>query len=411
MATQAQVDGARAIGEGDGSPDWMISVDDHVLEPPHVWQSRLPQRFREMGPRIVADADGEAWVYEGKRLPTIGLNAAAGKDKAEVSPEPVTYATMRPGCYDPRARLEDMDQAGVLASLSFPSFPRFCGQVFMEADDKELSLLCVRAYNDWMIEEWCGTAPDRYIPMIIVPLWDPHLAAREIERCAAMGARAVAFSENPEPLGLPTIHDPDRHWDPFLRAAADAELVVCMHVGSSSRVPKISSDAPFLANLAWGATRTSGAMLAWLFSGYFDRLPNLKIALSEGEIGWIPYFLERAEQVLDKQRHWVARGFTFSDATGAHGESQVDLDTLDVRALYRDHVFGCFIDDIHGLRSLDEIGEDNVMIEMDYPHLDTTWPDSLTLAKERVKHLSPEVQHKLLRGNAERLFRFTARHS
>ena len=135
-------------------------------------------------------------------------------------------------------------------------------------------------------------APGRYIPLTLIPLWDPPLAAKELERCAAKGATAFAFSENPAPLGLPTIHDPSRYWDPVMAAATDLDMVVCMHTGSSSQVPTIAPDSPFMANLAWGANRTSGAMLSWLFSGLFTRFPNLKIALSEGEIGWIPYFLE-----------------------------------------------------------------------------------------------------------------------
>ncbi len=146
-----------------------------------------------------------------------------------------------------------------------------------------------------------------------------------------------------------------------------------MHVGSSSQVPQIAPDSPFMANLAWGAVRTSGAMLSWLFSGMFTRFPNLKIALSEGEIGWMPYFLERAEQVLDKQRFWVQRGVKFME----HATTDVDLNTIDIRALFRDHVFGCFIDDAHGIASIDEIGEDNIMCETDYPHSDSTWPDCI----------------------------------
>src|SRR5690606_3183787 len=122
---------------------------------------------------------------------------------------------------------------GILASLCFPSFPRFCGQIFAEANDKDLALLCVQAYNDWMIDEWCASAPGRFIPLVIMPLWDPPAAAREIERCAAKGATALAFSENPEPLGLPTIHDLGRYWDPLLAAAEAANMVICMHVGSS----------------------------------------------------------------------------------------------------------------------------------------------------------------------------------
>jgi len=249
---------------------WLISVDDHFLEPATVWQDRVPAKYRDVAPRIERDGKDEFWAYEDERLPTAGLSAVAGKQE-EFSPEPVTYDDMRPGCYDPTARLEDMNRAGLIASLSFPSFPRFCGQIFYEPRDRELALLCVRAYNDWMIDEWCAAAPGRYIPLVIIPLWDPALAADEMDRCAAKGARAFCFSENPAPLGLPMIHDPDRYWDPVMAAAQANELVLCMHIGSSSTIPAISPDSPFMANLAWGANRTSGAMLAWLFSGYLQR--------------------------------------------------------------------------------------------------------------------------------------------
>jgi predicted TIM-barrel fold metal-dependent hydrolase len=383
--------------------DWLISVDDHVLEPPGVWVDRVPAKDRDRAPHQVIEGDMEFWVYDGKRYPSSGLSAVAGKKKEEFSPEPVTYAEMRPGCYDAKARIEDMDRAGILASLCFPTVTRFCGQLFMEASDREFGFVCLQAYNDWMIEEWCGAAPGRYIPLVLIPMWDPALAAKEMERCAAKGSTAFAFSENPAPLGLPTIHDKDRYWDPVMAAASDLEMVCSMHVGSSSQVPQIAPDSPFMANLAWGAVRTSGAMLSWLFSGMFTRFPGLKIALSEGEIGWMPYFLERAEQVLDKQRFWVQRGVQFME----HATTDVDLNTIDIRALFRDHVFGCFIDDAHGIASIDDIGEDNIMCETDYPHSDSTWPDCIGVVKKRIGHLSPEVQYKLLRGNAERLYRFT----
>jgi predicted TIM-barrel fold metal-dependent hydrolase len=158
-----------------------------------------------------------------------------------------------------------------------------------------------------------------------------------------------------------------------------------------------------MANLAWGAIRTSGAMLSWLFSGMFQRFPNLKIALSEGEIGWMPYFLERAEQVLDKQRYWVMRGQTFMD----HAATDVDLNTLNIRELFREHVYGCFIEDHHGIASIEEIGEDNIMCETDYPHSDSTWPNCISGVKKLIGHLPAETQYKLLRGNAEKLYRFT----
>jgi predicted TIM-barrel fold metal-dependent hydrolase len=392
--------------------DWLVSVDDHVIEPPNVWLDRLPSKYHDRAPRMARGERGAVWQYEDKVVPTVGLSVAAGKEKEEFSPEAVSFDDMRAGAYDPIARVADMDRAGILASICFPSFPRFCGQIFWEAKDKELAMLCVQAYNDWMIDEWCGAAPGRFIPLVIIPLWDPKAAAKEIERTAALGARTFAFSENPEPLGLPTINDRGRYWDPVMAAANDTGMIVSMHVGSSSTMPSIWSDAPGLANLTFGAARTAGTMIGWLFSDMFDRFTDLKIVLSEGNIGWMPYFIERAEQVLDKQRHWAKRMNVqmYQGAGGAQPDDpvpQADLDTLDVRRRFRDHIYGCFIEETAGLRCLDIIGEDNVMIETDYPHSDTTWPDCIDVAHNLVKDLPPATQRKILRGNAERLFRFT----
>jgi predicted TIM-barrel fold metal-dependent hydrolase len=393
--------------------DWLVSVDDHVLEPKDLWQSRVPGKYRSQAPRLVTDNEGETWVYEGKRVPTSGLAAVAGKRREEFSFEPVTYAEMRPGCYDSVARLDDMNSAGILASLCFPSFPRFCGQIFYEANDRDLAFLCVQAYNNWMIEEWCGSAPGRFIPLIILPLWDPKLSAQEIRRCADQGTHAVAFSENPEPLGLPTINDPARYWDPVWDACQDTETVVCMHTGSSSVPMRFSSNSYTLMNLAWGAgSRVSGTLLDWMFASVFDRFPKLKIALSEGGIGWMPYFLERAEQVIDKQRHWAARGEQIFDRRAATVQidtsKALNLEGFDLRERFRDHVYGCFIDDFVGLSHIRELGVDNIMIETDYPHADSTWPNCISHAHKQLEttDLSDAEKYKVLRGNAERVFQF-----
>ncbi|MEM7140670.1 MAG: amidohydrolase family protein [Actinomycetota bacterium] len=385
--------------------DWLISVDDHILEPPDLWTSRLPAKDHDRAPHMETNNGVEGWTYDGRFMPSVGLSAVAGKTKEEFSPEPITYAEMRPGCYDSVERIADMDQAGILASLCFPTITRFCGQLFMEASDREFAMTCLKIYNDFIVEEWCGNAPGRYIPLMLIPMWDPQAAAIEMERMHEKGVNTFAFSENPHPLGLPTIHDADGYWDPVLAAANEMEMVASMHVGSSSQVPHISPDSPFLANLTWGAIRTSGAMLDWIFSGKFDRYPNLKIALSEGECGWMPYFLERAEQVLDKQKYWVSKGQKFMDHAGS--AESVDLFALDIRETFRNHVFGCIIEDHHSIASIDEIGEDNIMIETDYPHSDSTWPRCIDVAREVVSPLTPEQQYKILRGNAERLYDFT----
>jgi predicted TIM-barrel fold metal-dependent hydrolase len=387
----------------DQLPD-IISVDDHILEPPNVWVDRVAAKDRDRAPHMELIDGMDYWVYDGKKYPSSGLSAVAGKSKEEFSPEPLPYSEMRPACYDPKARLEDMDRAGILASACFPTITRFCGQLFMENSDRVWGLQMLKIYNDWLIEEWCATAPGRYIPLVLIPMWDPKLAVEEIERMAGMGATSFLFSENPSKLGLPTIHDENGFWDPVMKAANDLQMVVSMHVGSSSEVPQIAPDAPFMANLTWGATRTSGAMLSWLFSGMFQKYPDLKIALSEGEIGWIPYFLERAVDVVDKQKHWVKKGAGF---LGHAGKGGLDLDTFDVRQTFRDHIFGCFIHDEHGIASIDEIGEDNIMCETDYPHSDSTWPDCIQAVKHQIDHLPAETQYKILRGNAEKLYRFT----
>ena len=305
--------------------DWLISVDDHILEPPNLWVDRVPAKDRDRAPHMIDGSAGRSGSTTASVSRLSGLSAVAGKSKEEFSPEPVPYSEMRPGCYDAAARIEDMDRAGILASLCFPTLTRFCGQLFMDASDREFGFTCLQAWNDWMVEDWCGAAPGRYIPLMLIPMWDPQLAVKEMHRMAAKGVTTFAFSEEPSKLGLPSIHDKDRYWDPVFATANELGLVASMHVGSSSNVPKIADDAPFMANLAWGAIRTAGAMLSWLFSGHFTRFPNLKIALSEGEIGWMPYFLERAEQVVDKQRYWVARGARFMDYAGS---DDVDMDTL-----------------------------------------------------------------------------------
>jgi len=388
--------------------NWMTSVDDHVIEPPSVWVDRVPAKYRDVCPRVITEDGAEYWVYEHTKSITGGLGASAGRRPEEITALGFPYADMRPGCYDAKARLEDMNQAGILASLNFPSVPRFCGQLFWEAKDKDLALLCVKAYNDWMVDEWCATDPGRYIPLGIIPLWDPKLAAEEMVRLHAKGVRSIAFSENFEPLGLPTIHT--GHWHPVLQTASDLNMVLSIHIGSSSTFHKISKDSPFMANFSLGMIRPAGALMDWIFSGLLHKYPNIKIALSEGWVGWIPYVLQRAKQVYDTQRHWVSQGIALGNVGPVQNyDTDIDYDQIDVYKDYYDHFYGCFIDDLAGLKMLDIVGENNVMIESDYPHSDTTWPHSMKLAHEHLDEagLTDVQKYKILRGNAEKLYQFT----
>jgi predicted TIM-barrel fold metal-dependent hydrolase len=383
----------------------VISVDDHVIEPATVWQDRLPSRYRDAGPRVIqmrghmnyvggvfsyepAD-DGpncDWWVYEDKKIPQTRLSAAVGFDRDDVKVTGITYEEMRPGCYDPVARLADMDLNHTEASLAFPSFPRFCGQTFAEANDKDLADLCVKAYNDWMVDEWCGGSNGRLIPLIIIQLWDAELAAAEVRRNAERGVHAVCFSEIPPYLGLPSIHTD--YWEPLFRACAETGTVINMHIGSSSKMPSTSADAP----AAVGSTLTFGnamsSMTDWLFSGWLVRLPELKLAYSEGQIGWIPYILERADKVWEHNRAWGGVADAVPEPPSTY---------------YYRQIFGCFFDDEHGLESLARVGVDNITFETDYPHSDSTWPHTLQVAQKLMGHLDPVSIRKIVRGNAIRM--------
>ena len=301
----------------------IISVDDHVVEPAHLWDRWLPDRYRARGPHVerrgigtmkhigggvyeqTFDDDGpkaDCWVYEDLVYINKRHVAAVGFDRDDMTMSPITYDEMRPGCYDPKARVDDMEMNWVDASLSFPTFPRFCGQTFLEAKDRELAHACVLAYNDWMVDEWCGDSNGRLIPLTIVPLWDPALAAAEVERNAARGVHAVCFSEIPSKLGLPTIHSGE--WDPFFATCQDTDTVVCMHIGSSSQMPATSADAPVAVAATLSFNNAMASLSDFLFSGVLVRFPQLTLAYSEGQIGWLPYVLERADDVWREHRAW-----------------------------------------------------------------------------------------------------------
>jgi predicted TIM-barrel fold metal-dependent hydrolase len=396
--------------------DWIISVDDHVLEPPTVWQDRVPARYKDAAPKIVVGDGVEAWQYEGRLYPTSGLSAAAGKATKDISPHALNYSDMRPGCYEPNARVADMDEAGVIASLNFPSFPRFCGQTFMEGADSELGELCIRAWNDWMLDEWCAAAPGRFIPGTLIPFWDVEKSVKEVERCAAQGSKAVIFSENPAKLrykGQPMHSIHDHYWDPLWAVLQETGIPLCMHYGSSSNMARTSDDAPYLVSLASNSfILPISTTLDWIFSGNLGRFPGLKICMSESQIGWVAPTLERAEYVVKIQGEWNSRlqySGTMADVkrTLTEREEELFVDERSPTQIFKDQIFTCFFYDFVGVKAMKDLGAvDNMLIEMDYPHTDSTWPNSLKLALDQVADLTDEEKWKVLAGNAMRIHNF-----
>ena len=388
-----------------------ISVDDHVLEPPDLWTERLPSRYVDVGPRVIREkgrlgtgkngASGpwvpddsgrwaDIWHYESLIKPLDRHFGAAGFDLQELDWEAVTFDELRPGCYRQVDRLADMDRNHTDVSICFPNtVPRFCGQQFAEADDKELSLLCVRAYNDWMIDEWCaGLGQGRLIPMTIVPLWDPSLAADEIVRCAAKGSHAVSFSESLYMLGLPSIYSGE--WEGFFAACESTETTICLHIGSSSKTPTTAPDAPHMVSSILLTSNAAGSLLDFIFSGVLHRFPGLKLAYSETDVGWMPYLIQRMDWKWSKR----GRGTEFGG----------DLPELPSSYL-KDRVYGCLIDDVVGMEMRSAVNN-QICFETDYPHADTSWPDSVKVASSIIDAcgLSQSETYAFLRGNAVRAF-------
>ncbi|MCD4533057.1 amidohydrolase [Nocardioides sp. cx-169] len=391
----------------------IVSVDDHLIEHPRVFSDRLPKKFVAEGPRIVEDEQGRhVWHMEDDVFPYIGLNAVAGKEPSEFGMEPLRFDDMIPGCYDPVARVKDMDLDGVQAACCFPSFPGFGGRVFLRAKDKELGLACIRAWNDFHIDEWCASAPGRYVPLAILPLWDVQASVEELRRVASKGVRTVSFPDSPVPLGMPSFHSD--HWDPLWAVFEETGIPVSLHFGSGSFVPGFSAsasalakggafksvsermdlgeakdEAPTAVSFALYATNLMWTTVDLIFSGKLQKFPGLKFMLAEGGIGWMPYIAERADAVWERHRYY----------------QPIDFDQRPSELL-RKHFWGCYITDEFGLKNRHEIGIDRICVEVDYPHSDSVWPNSRKLIGESLLDVPDDEVHRIVELNARDVFNF-----
>ncbi|CAB4729566.1 MAG: amidohydrolase family protein [Actinobacteria bacterium] len=367
----------------------MISCDDHIVEPPDTFTGRVPKHLAERAPRVIENADGsEQWLFDGELMPNVGFNAVAGRPVAEYSFDPTRFDQMRKGSWDVASRIDDMNLDGVYGSLCFPSFiPGFAGQrLYNVAKDTELAVACTRAWNDWMLDEWCGYAPDRLIPSQL-PIWsDPILAAAEIRKNAERGFKAISFSEGPHLLGYPSLHT--GYWDPVMEACQETSTVVCLHVGSSGTSPATAPDAP---SDAVGALFFAYAMYSavdWLFSKIPVRYPDIQICLSEGGIGWVAGLIDRFEHMNQ-----------YSSMYGTW--DGIELTPAEV---FKRNFWFCAIDDPSSFLQTEVIGVNNIMVESDYPHADTTWPHTQDKLHAQIAHLSRADRDRICWGNAAELF-------
>jgi predicted TIM-barrel fold metal-dependent hydrolase len=366
----------------------VISVDDHLVEPPHMFEGRLPSHLQDRAPKVVLDERGhEVWEFEGERHFQVGQNAVAGRRPETVKIEPFRFDQMRPGCYDPDARVRDMDIGGIWASLCFPSMiTGFCGRVFSQIADRELGYAVTQAWNDWMHEEWWGSHPERFIPLGITDLGDAERGAAEIRRNAERGFTSVSLPERPHRIGFPSIFDD--HWDPIIRACAETGTVISLHVGSSG----MADFAPGCPPLQIGATLFGQLSLTacaeWVWSAWAVRYPDLKIAMSEGGIGWVAMLIDRLDNIVDRSGYGM---------DGFGGLRPADV--------LRRNFWFCTIDDPSTIETRHAIGVDHVMLEVDYPHGDGTWPDTQAVIERYWGHLPVDELRQMTHRNAAALYR------
>jgi predicted TIM-barrel fold metal-dependent hydrolase len=369
-----------------------ISVDDHVVEPPHVFTDHIEPRFRDRAPRIVDRDRVQGWLWEDRFYPLSFQGnpqtrrfregeAGRGDDLAARR-----YEDMIPAAYDVHERVGAMDEDGVWAELLFPTFPRFGGTRLLDADDKELGLAIVRAWNDWMLDEWCASYPDRFIPQTLVPLWDVPASVTEIERCAAKGSRAILFVENPHPLGLPSF--PSGHWRPIFEACNATGLPLSMHIGTSAGLLSPSPDSTPSVGIALCGVNSMSALGDLIYGGAFNGLPSCRVALSEGGAGWVPYVLERLDYTWLRSRY--------------EGLKNTELPS----EVFAQHVWVCMISDRYAIRNRDLIGVDKIMWEADFPHNDSNWPNSRKVLAETMADVPDDEARRIAELNARKLYAF-----
>jgi predicted TIM-barrel fold metal-dependent hydrolase len=370
----------------------MISANDHVIEPPHVWLDHLPARYRDRAPRVIDQSNGgQAWVFGDEVVPLSRLAACAGEDPDTLHMGmPARYEDLRKGVYDPVARVADMDQDGVERHACMPSMLGFGGTRLLQFDDRELARACIEAYNDFIIDEWCAAAPERFISVALLPQWDVAAAAAEAKRVVAKGVHAAAFVEDPTSLGFPSWHG--HYWNPMLAVLAEAGVPLCLHMNTTPMRMVPGPDTPFGVDLTLMYCSSMATMVNLLFSPVFVDVPDLRVILAEGGLGWIPFMLEKADFLWDRHRNYSRNPLVTAPVLPSE--------------LYRGHIYGTIQShDDAGIRERHAIGIDQILWQCDYPHADSAWPASHEVLGGQLQGIPAVERDAILGENARRLFR------
>ncbi|GAB2831904.1 amidohydrolase family protein [Actinocorallia aurea] len=383
------------------SRDYVVDADSHWCERPDLFTSIAPPAYRDRVPRV-EDVDGRLmWVFDG--VPSGNFSAGGvvardgSKEESEIALHEWTIDQIHEGAYDPKVRLGVMDDQGIDAQVIFPSTIGLGGQGLAGTTDEKLRRLTIELYNDRQAQIQAESS-NRLLPLPLMPAWDVAACVHEAKRVAALGARGVNMTSDPNDLGAPDLAD--RAWDPFWEACAEAQLPVHFHIGASVTNMTFYGKYPWPSHppstrLAIGGTLlfigNARVVANVLVSGIFDRHPDLKMVSVESGCGWIPFILEaldyemteNAPSDLAKLGRLPSEYFrTNMYATYWFESSQAKLPAL-----------------------VESVGEDSILFETDFPHPTCLYPNPVERATETMKSLSDTVRRKILGENARGLYR------
>lgn len=375
---------------------WINDADSHITEPPDLWTSRVSSRWGDLVPHVAWDEENkeQSWYVGDQRVFSVGGAALAGWDRPFPS-RPATYDEAHPASYDASARLKMMDEVGIYAQVLYPNICGFAGQSFLFLKDPELMLECVRAYNDFQVD-WAGPAPDRFVPVTVIPFWDIKASVKEVERCAAKGHGGILFTGSPQKFGQPYIGD--RRWDPLWSVAQETGLPVSFHIGGGEAPESYSPARLEVSGFPTAFTLvTIGFLLGncmqvsdLLLSGVPARFPGVKFVCVESGVGWVPFLLE----ALDHEFHYVGLG-----------RSRPELEMLPSE-YFRRQVYVCFSYEKSGPeRLLDVIGVENVLFETDFPHPGCLYGNVAETVEASLGRQPEEVRRRLLFQNTSDLYK------
>ena len=371
----------------------ILDADAHVNEPPDLWQNSVPAKWKERAPRLVHTDDGDIWEFDkGRETWPMGLTATVGQSYFQFNATGQTYEKMRPGSFDLDARLADMDTDGIYAQVLYPSVTLKGAKIYSE--ERELQLVCVQAYNEWMVS-FCSGSKGRLIPQAIIPTSGIDDAVAELGTALKSGHRGAIISAFPNGSLQPSPEDA-RFWE----IAVEADFAIAVHIGSFGRWGNTaaggsdqtwSASLSFLSRAAWAKAggQTIDVASDLLFSGIFEQFPKLKLVLVEANIGWIPTLVEQSDDVFRRYRWW----------TGASEE----MSEMPSEIFHR-NFWATFLIDRAGVEMRHLMNVDHIMWSTDYPHSGCDWPESMLWLDRNFHGVPASEVKKMLHDNCKTLY-------